>query len=181
MAVGTMLGGRNRRVISTLGPECMSAGMASATNQFASPASGTWGTANRAVFIPVTLRRPFVLQKMGVLNGATATGNIDLGIYTEDGVRIWSSGSVAQSGTNVFQLVTPGSPVKLTAGRYYMAMATNSTSSTITGRLATQALARFLGAGIQASAFALPSTATIAAAPAALRVPNILMSDRVTV
>lgn len=181
MALGTQDGARNRRTITSMGIECLPAGLSSSTNNIASPTSGTWGTANRAVYIPLTLRRPFTLASMAVYNGATATGNIDLGIYTEDGVLIWSSGSTAQSGTNAYQVVTPGSPVKLPPGRYYIAMACSSTSATILGRAFLQHTGRAVGAGIQASAFPLPSTATIAAAPNVLRYPNIVISEGTTI
>jgi hypothetical protein len=40
---------------------------------------------------------------MLVLNGATASGNMDVGIYDYAGTRLVSSGSTAQSGTSAFQ------------------------------------------------------------------------------
>lgn len=179
MPVGTPNATQRRKIISSFGAECLPPVFAAITANLGGPASGNW-TANRAIYMPFVLRQPFVVQKMAVHNGSTVTGNIDLGIYSENGVKLWSSGSTAQAGTDVYQVLTPGTPVRLTPGRYYMAMAASSTSP-VTGRLSVGDLGKIGAVGIQASAFPLPSTMTLATPPTGFRMPHLLIGDRTLV
>jgi hypothetical protein len=52
-----------------------------------------------------------------------------MGIYGEDGSRIYSTGSVAQSGTAAIQYVTLTPEIVLPPGRYYYAWACDGTTS----------------------------------------------------
>lgn len=128
--------------------------------------SAVWTAANRAIFVPFRLTRAKPVTKLFAHNGATASGNLDIGIYTIDGTRIVSTGSVAQSGTNVCQVIDITDTL-LGDGDYYLALAMDGTTGTVF-RAAPQAT-RLRTAGVlqQASAFPLPATATFAAVASA--------------
>lgn len=124
-----------------------------------------WPSANRALYYPISLRFPYLVNRVFWINGSTAGGNTDFGIYTHAGVRLYSTGSTAQSGTDVIQYVTPTSPFTLAPGRYLFAIAFSATSSvtygtTTAGNAVMMRLAGFLQ---QSSALPLPATATFAA------------------
>lgn len=127
-------------------------------------ASAVWPSANLAVYVPFVLRRQITVTQLFWYNGATASGNVDVGIYTADGARIVSSGSTAQGTINVLQAVditdTPIGP-----GLYRMALAVNNGTATMFAA-ASGLIALFSSAGVtqQATAFALPATSTIATA-----------------
>lgn len=137
-------------------------------------ASAAWATANKAFYIP--FRVPFRVQTsaMGIWNGGTVSGNFDLGIYTEDGRRLVSSGSTAQSGANARQTVNVS--VSLDAGTYYMGIVFDNTTATLLQYpLGITHLPRFLGCVEQASAFVLPATATFAAYTTTGNVPLVFV------
>lgn len=78
---------------------------------------------------PFRIATPFPVTRFWWVNGGTVNGNVDMGIYTEDGQTLLvSTGSTAQSGTNVIQTVTVS--YTLPPGRYYMAFATSSATAT---------------------------------------------------
>lgn len=124
-------------------------------------ASAAWPTANKAIFVPVLVARQTKLVKAFVYNGATASGNLDVGLYLPNGTRVVSMGSTAQSGTNALQELDI-TDTTVGPGLYYMALAMDGTTGTAfratigTGRGAS------LGIYEMTSAFALPSTATFA-------------------
>ena len=124
--------------------------------------SSAWPSNNYAIFYPFSLSRRITVQSLFCMNGATAAGNIDMGIYTMDGTRIVSAGSTAQSGTNAIQALTI-TPTQLSPGFYYLAIAASSTSTTIFGHsVYSNIYERFMGTAGMASAFPLPATATLA-------------------
>jgi hypothetical protein len=94
-------------------------------------------TANRGVFIPIRVPRPFEVTALFWGNGLTVAGNIDAGIYAVAGggsgllTRVVSTGSVAQSGTNSQQSVTLATPVRLGAGLWVLAIVPSSSSATL--------------------------------------------------
>ena len=107
---------------------------------------------------------PLVIVKLFILNGATvnAANNIDLGIYSEDGTRLVSSGSTAQGSANTLQefditdtLIGPG--------KFYLAQACDTTAATF-WQFPLNAVwhAKAVGIKEQATAFALPASATFA-------------------
>lgn len=125
--------------------------------------SATYTSANRAHFQWFRVPEICVVKQLWVANGATASGNIDVGIYTPDGTRLVSSGSTAQSGTSTLQ-VFDVTDTTLAPGYYYIAVAMDNTTGTIRrNNLSTQA-SKFAGSAVMASAFPLPATATLATA-----------------
>jgi len=124
-------------------------------------ASAAWFSANAAVFFPFYVSEPWTARKMFVVNGATASGNLDLGIYDAAGNRLVSSGSTAQSGTSDLQLVDITDTVLQPRTLYYAALAMDGTTGT-TLRFGATVNGKAMGLHQMASAFALPATATFA-------------------
>lgn len=124
--------------------------------------STTWPVANLAVYMPVRFTAPMLISQFWVHNGATATGNLDLGIYSEDGIKLGSTGSTAQSGTSVLQVIDV-TDFRIAAGIYYLAMSHSSTSGTASmlGSIVANR-GRLLGLMQEASALPLPANATFA-------------------
>jgi hypothetical protein len=128
------------------------------------PASGAWGTANTAIYIPVRIPWPYVVRRMFWVNGSAAGGNCDIGLYSIGGGKIYTAGSTAGSGNTAPQYVTPGTEILLSPGVYFIAFAAdNTTANRLTLSALTAASGRPVGYYQQASAFALPSPASFAA------------------
>lgn len=124
-----------------------------------SPSSGAWPSANRAILTPFVLPDDATVVKLWVMNGATASGNIDVGVYDETFALKVSAGSTAQSGTNTMQVFDVTDTV-LRRGRYYIAVAKNDTTGTTLAYQSGYGHLRAAGCVQMASAFALPSTVT---------------------
>jgi hypothetical protein len=130
-------------------------------SSLSAPTSATWPAANRALFAPFTLSGWFSVRRLWWANGGTASGNLDCGIYTENGVRLASTGSTVQAGTNVIQSVVVS--VDLPPGSYYLALAASATTVTVLRQTGTTDYMSSMGWAQMATAFALPATATLAA------------------
>ena len=125
-------------------------------------ASATWPANNLAIYFPVSLEELTQVAQFWCVNGAVASGNVDMGLYAADGTRLSSIGSTAQSGTSTLQVFDVADLV-LSPGWYYVALALSSTVGTIlAATLANAALGRIGGLLEETSAFALPATATFA-------------------
>jgi hypothetical protein len=130
------------------------------------PTSTAWPAANDAILVPITLKQTVLIKRLFSINGATASGNIDVGIYSDDGAKIVSAGSTAQSGTNVPQFFDV-TDFMLGPGRYYLAAAMDGTTGTLFRANISVARLQALGLAKQATAFALPSSITFATVTAA--------------
>lgn len=125
-----------------------------------------WFSANGAIYIPLNLPNTVLLSHFLVMNGASISGNLDLGLYNVQRQRIVSSGSVAQTGTNALQTISVP-PVLIMPGFYWMALAVDNTSAILWGWntvvFDSNAIeARMWGIWKQESAFPLPQIATFA-------------------
>jgi hypothetical protein len=89
----------------------------------------SWPSANRAFFYPIVLPFPYTVRRMFWLNSSGTTLDRDVGIYTEDGAALYTSGATAASGANAAQYVTLGTPLTLSPGRYYLACAVSNTTA----------------------------------------------------
>lgn len=132
-----------------------------ALNGGSTPGSGAFPAANDAIYIPVPIKFQVRVRSIYWINGNTATGNVDAGIYTKAGGRIYSTGSTAQTGTSTPQWVNMTDFV-LGPGMYYLAIALSSSSGTLQRQNAGINNMISLGCAKQASAFPLPATATFA-------------------
>ncbi len=133
-------------------------------------ASTAWPSANRAYYYPVVVAVPVVVTKLFVANGATASGNLDVGLYTVDGTRLLSTGSTAQAGTAAIQAVDVTDTL-IGAGLYYLALSHSNTVGTYMRVSLNANLKRLHGVMQQASALPLPATATFATAAGSYLAP----------
>lgn len=158
----TTVGASSMKAPYTITPASSFAiGTEMAAHAFAAPASATWPTANKALYIPFWLPESVTLTQLFWHNGATVSGNVDAAVYAEDGTRKISTGSTAQATINVIQSVNVADTA-LTAGRYYLALAMDNTTGTIFCWSSSAQLSKSFGLAEQTSAFALPATATLA-------------------
>ncbi len=132
------------------------------------PNNQTW-VANLAVYCPFAIGFEYTVQRVWWINGSTiTTTNVDCGIYTMDGVRLYSTGSTTQTGASATQFVTLGTPLTIGPGRYYMAWTCDNTTARAFAMAPTVAAARQAGLLQQATALPLPANATFAAMSNAL-------------
>jgi hypothetical protein len=139
--------------------------------------TGAWPANNRAFFVPFSIWEPIAVTYMFIWN-ITASGNIDLGIYTIDGTRLASTGSTALSGNNTTQGVALS--LELAPGRYYMGVACSTTGYTAaiqSTSLVELTRCRAGGCVQMDTAFPLPATATFAELTSAY-VPMFGLSTR---
>lgn len=162
---------------STHGDGSPAAEVACAIN--ATLAAGAWPSANLALFIPVVFPPCPLSTGLWPLRSiswqpGTASGNIDAGLYDSAGNRLYSSGSTAQSSASPLQTVSP--TLNVTGGLYYVAMAADNVTGTLTASTTVSATTlRLCGAFSQASAFPLPSTITVGgAAPTTAYLPWVV-------
>jgi hypothetical protein len=130
----------------------------------------TW-TANQAQYIPFYLPWPYPVRRVFWSNGSSVVStNVDVGIYTADGTRIYSTGSTAASGASVLQYVTP-TEFLLSPGRYYMAKSCSTATAARGGTGQSSMTLGFLQmAGFLEEASALPLPATMTPVTATLTV-----------
>jgi hypothetical protein len=118
-------------------------------------------TAGVAYLLAFRVIAPMVVTTVGIVNGATASGNIDIGIYTPDGTRLASTGSTAQSGTSTIQNIALTAPVTLGRGWYYVAYQIDNTTGTFLSANSASTLWRVTGNRVVANTFPLPATLTM--------------------
>lgn len=147
-----------RPVISSYSEYCL--GIENALlGAIGTPGSGTWPTANTAIYVPLALPTPFQVQRFWWANGATASGNVDCGLYTVGGTKIASTGSTAQAGISVGQSAAPSiGTFLLYPGAYYLALVMDGVTGTVLRR-GSVGIGES-GLSSQATAFALPATLT---------------------
>jgi len=131
----------------------------------AAPASGTYPSANLAIYVPFYLPWPYTLQGGGWVNGSSVTGTADFGVYSAAGARLISTGSVSRSGASAPQLIDFSGTIVLPPGLYYMAMSASSGAANTNWQNAsvTSATGKMLGILQQATAHPLPATMSPAA------------------
>jgi hypothetical protein len=128
------------------------------------PASMDWIGANTAIYIPFRVPWPYPVKRAFWVNGATVTGNSDIGIYSRKGARLWSSGSTAQSGASALQYVTASGLILSPDTEYVLGFVNDGTTTRAFGATGVTAnLGRFVGLYQQATALPLPASATYAA------------------
>lgn len=160
-------------VISTATVECIQVQAPGTWNV----STAAWPAANTAYFMPFTVEQPFTVTQIFTYT-QTSSGNIDMGIYAEDGTRLTSTGSTAASGTNTVQAVDI-TDITLTPGRYYLAMAVDNTTHSAYRWSNNFGLEfqRATGCFQMASAFPLPATATFATLTSAYS-PGVAITSR---
>lgn len=114
-------------VISSVGPESMAGDIAMLTGLTA--ASATFPAASRTIYVGIVIERFTKVLQMFAYNGATVSGNADIGIYDYAGNRLVSMGSTAQAGTSAIQLFNITDTI-LAPGRYFMGVSLDNTTGT---------------------------------------------------
>lgn len=129
----------------------------------ASPASTAWGTANLAVYMPFFCPTLFKFSNFTWRNGATISGNLDVGVYSADGRKIISTGSIAQAaGANAIQTASVAT-TSLGVGLFYFAMTFSSATATVFSLSGLNAgVVTTMGIFNQGTALPLPATFTLA-------------------
>lgn len=148
-----------RPMIGTVSPECL--GNAYRAIASTSAASAGWPVANQAAYMPLVLSRQITVKKLWAANGSNATGNVDIGIYDEFGVRIVSTGSTARAGTNTLQAIDIADTT-IGPGRFYLALVCSSTSGAFFRGSTGAYKPQLFGMYVEASALPLPATASFA-------------------
>lgn len=128
---------------------------------FGAPASGApFVNNNEGYFYPFRLTEALLVQELFVINGATASGNLDVGIYDAAGTRLVSSGAVAQSGTNTPQEFDV-TDTQLGPGTFYFGISASLTTATAFRSPNTGIYLRMLGCFSVATSHPLPATVSI--------------------
>lgn len=135
------------------------------------PTSAVWLTTNLAILIPFYFAKGGIATKLWTLNGAAASGNVDIGLYDANYVRMVSKGSTAQAGTNVVQEFDITDTVIRPSTMVFLGVAMdNITGTMFRNNLTVTDQARTLGMYQMASAFPLPDP-FVPAAPGNVKVP----------
>ena len=165
-SVGTGLWATSRHSIDTLADSWI-AWQATANTTTA------WGTANRAVYVPIRVPRRVIVRELAYSSAPTATGNIDIGLYDQGGTRLVSSGSVAKSGSSS-ETVRDITDTTIGPGLYYLALNNDTTTDTFTMCTETAVVATARGILTEAvGAVTLPATATWAIDNTLAFIPNL--------
>lgn len=107
---------------------------AAITSLAATTASSTLSSSN-IVLYQVVVTEPYRVRRFWWQNGVTVNGNVDVGVFAEDGTRIASTGSTAQSGSSTMQQVS--ADFTLGIGRYWIGLASTSSTGTFAGKTGT--------------------------------------------
>jgi hypothetical protein len=164
-------------IIGTWSPEALGIEIGAL---FLTEASAAHPNANRAFFIPFRIARPLTVAKLWSFNGATVSGNIDVGIYDAAGARLVSSGSTAQAGTTAIQEFDVADTALDAPAQYYLGVALNNATGTLRRYTPAVPLGAAIGCAQQDTAFPLPSPATFAVHATAY-VPIVGLSARALV
>jgi hypothetical protein len=100
----------------------------------------TW-VANVGVWCPISLPFSYPVRRVFWGNGSTlTTSNAEFAIYNGNGVRIYTTGSVAMSGAGAPQYVDP-TDFLLPGGRYFFAFTCDNTTNRVRGATAITTIA----------------------------------------
>lgn len=156
-----------------------SLGMALLFHQ-AMPSSSTVGTANVCYYVPFRVEERTTVTKLWWANGATVSGNIDMGVFDiETGAKLFSTGATAQAGTNAIQQVDI-TDATLERGTYLMGISFSSSTATIFAlNLADEISQSNLMVIGELAAHPLPATATPAAGNLFIPLCGLLCNDTV--
>jgi hypothetical protein len=134
--------------------------------------STAWPSASMAIYVPIRVKQRVIVVSLAISNGATVTGNLDLGLYSATGVRLVSTGSTAQSGVNTEQVISV-TGTSIGPGLYYLAAAMDGTTGTVRAFSPASPVATSAGLLTEASAFSLPDTATFALSQTLIVIPML--------
>lgn len=143
-----------KTVITTFSANCMGPNRGSVS----AFSSAVWPANNRAIYLPFTIDLPYLVQRVGWMNGTTLGGSIDVGVFEKDGRHLGSLGSTAQVGTNSSQ-VGDMADITIDPGAYYMGISCSLNTATMVATTLLGALA-LRAAGLQVQNLAGVALAT---------------------
>lgn len=147
-----------------------------------SPGTATWPVANRVFYVPFWLAGPITAQRMFWPNGGTLSGNVQAGLYSADGARLGTTGTVAQAGANADQFAALTAAVLLGAGLFYFALTVDNTTAVLL-RYGPSAVGIAQASGMATEtpgSFGLPATATFGVTGSQLTYIPVVGLSRVT-
>lgn len=104
-----------------------------------------WPANNLAVYAPISVPSRFTVARFMVCNAGTLTGTVDVGLYSESGSLLASTGNTARAGASAVQYIGIADQ-SFPPGKYYLALVATSTSGTYSSiGLNNQYEARFSG------------------------------------
>lgn len=127
--------------------------------------SAAWPSANRAIFVPFYLTVTRSVYAAFVNVGGTSSGNLDVGVYNDQLMRVFSTGSTGMGSTSTLQVISL-SQKQLPVGKYYLALAVDNATGVVSHFGTTATPSRMLDVHRMDSAFPLPSSVTFAASDA---------------
>lgn len=152
---------RTPLVLPVNSPWCAYSGYYS--NTTSAPASATSPTANQAIYVPIVVTTTATFTRGFWWNGSAPGGNTCVGLYTPDGTRQATTGSVASSGASAIQSAAFAASYVATPGIYYMAIQFSAATVNGTSGYGPSLLFRMIGLYTQAvGSFPLPASATFA-------------------
>lgn len=93
------------------------------------PIATTW-VPNLVSYMPFSNPFDYPINRVVWANGSTiTTSNVDFGIYTPDGKKIYSTGTTVQAGPSIAQYVTPSPTFILPKGSYYAGWTCDNTTN----------------------------------------------------
>lgn len=123
--------------------------------------STAWFAANGAFFFPFTLAKEITFSTLFCMNAITVAGNVDIGVYAQDGTKIVSTGSTVMAGASALQVIACAATT-IGPGVFYLAMACSSATATFATYTVGQVLkTKFTGIAQMSTALPLPATATL--------------------
>lgn len=127
-------------------------------------AAAVWPASGRAIYLPLRVSDFVIVDRGFLVNGGTANGTIDIGIFNAARVRMGSTGTVVQTGTNVRQVTSFTSDIQLARGFYYIGISLSGVTGTAFRYTPDANVCNAMGVRQEAAAHPLPATATFAAA-----------------
>jgi hypothetical protein len=125
--------------------------------------TGSPSSANMAQFIPLFIPFQYNMRRAFYMVGSSAgTANCDIGVYSREGARLFSTGSFALSGSTADDIKYITLNGLLQPGSYFLGISFSSTLASYFSSAAGAATNRISGIYQMASAFPLPDQATFA-------------------
>lgn len=83
---------------------------------------------NRALYYPLQIPVGFTVARFMASNGAAVAGTFDIGLFSQSGAKLISTGSTTQTGTSTIQFVDVTNQ-SFPPGFYYLGMVVSNTAS----------------------------------------------------
>ena len=133
------------------------------------PAGAVWPAANRAIYTPFEVDQAVSVTALFFEIVAAGVGNAEVGLYSAAGAKLGTSSGAISTNAVGIKTYTPGTPIALSRGRYFLGIATDGVLAQFRRYAGAGAAANVLAiAGLkqQATAYPLPANATFADAAA---------------